>query len=495
MKDLKSLISTLKGVTQDSRAVKNGYLYAAFPGKKVDGRDYIADAIMHGAKIILVPEDKNTPSLHGLSVQSMDEVDYTHKACNDEPVIISSPNPRKAFAHIVAGFYAQQPTRIVAVTGTNGKTSIVHFAQQLWEKAGLKASSLGTLQGGMTTPSPAHLHANLADLNAAGVTHLALEASSHGLDQYRLDGVEIKAAGFTNLSRDHLDYHKDMEEYFTAKARLFSEVMKPGGTAVLNADTPEGQKLAEISKSAGHTIWTYGFKGKDLKIISCEPVGQGQKLTLEIFGKHYDLTLPLVGKFQAMNALCALGLVLAEKGRDQDQLVKFLESLKGAPGRLQFVGGHPKNAAVYVDYAHTPDALENVLNALRPHTHGKLICVFGCGGDRDKGKRPVMGEIAAKLADQAIVTDDNPRGEDPSSIRAAILQGAKTATEIADRRKAIQHTISNLEKGDVLLVAGKGHEQGQIFADRTDPFDDVTEVQTAIRNLSQPQHPMRHPAT
>lgn len=470
-------ISKIKGVTQDSRAVKAGYLYAAFPGKKVDGRDYIADAIMHGATAILAPEGTQLPE-NAKTVE-----------------LITDENPRKLFAHIVAAFYAQQPKMIVAVTGTNGKTSNVHFCQQLWEKAGLKASSLGTLQGGMTTPSPAHLHANLADLSAAGVTHLALEASSHGLDQYRLDGVEVKAAGFTNLSRDHLDYHKDMEEYFAAKARLFSEVMKPGGTAVLNADSDEGQRLIEISKSAGHTVWTYGSKGKDLKLISCEPVGQGQNIAAEIFGKRYDLTLPLVGKFQAMNALCAAGLVLSEKGRNQDDIIKSLESLKGAPGRLQFVGGHPKNAAVYVDYAHTPDALENVLTALRPHTHGKLICVFGCGGDRDKGKRPVMGEIAARLADQAIVTDDNPRGENPSSIRAAILQGAKTATEIADRRKAIQQTVSNLEKGDVLLVAGKGHEQGQIFADRTDPFDDVTEVQAAIQTLTQPQRPMRHPAT
>ena len=485
MTDIASLVKSITGLTEDSRAVKSGFLFAAFKGEKADGRDFIPQAIENGASVILTDT-----SLRGGETPTKQSIEY-----------IFNDNPRQTFAHIAAVFYGKQPAQIAAVTGTNGKTSTVHFAQQLWEMAGLKAASLGTLQGAMTTPSPVALHENLAKLADDGITHLAMEASSHGLHQYRLDGVNVKAAGFTNLSRDHLDYHKDMEEYFTAKARLFTDILAPGGTTVINADNAEGQKLIKMCKAAGHNVWIYGRKGIDLTLKSLTPEPKGQHLSLEIFGDDYELTLPLVGEFQVYNALCALGLVLAEQGVDQTSIINSLENLHGAPGRLQFVGGHPEHAAIYVDYAHTPDALENVLTALRPHTNGKLVCVFGCGGDRDTGKRPVMGEISTRLADETIVTDDNPRSEDPATIRAAIMTAAKGAIEIEGRRAAITHAVSMLHEGDVLLVAGKGHEQGQIFATRTDPFDDVTEVKTAIQTLTQTQvptqtqSPKRHPAT
>lgn len=468
-------VSQLKGLTQDSRMVKAGYLFAAFPGAKSDGRDFIPTAIDHGAVAVLAPEGTALPD----------------GAKNIE--LITDPYPRRAFAKLAAAYYGAQPEHVVAVTGTNGKTSTALFVEQLWEAAGYKAASLGTLgvrtagvvqSGSMTTPDPVALHAGLADLNAAGVTHLAMEASSHGLDQFRLDGVEMEAAGFTNLSHDHLDYHGDLESYFQAKARLFSELLPESGTAVINADLKITPDLLKICNDRGLKTLTYGHKGKDLKLISVKPTGQGQKLELGVLGVHKDITLPLVGEFQVMNALCALGLVLANDAEHKTAYVDALEKLQGAPGRLQLISGHPKEAAVYVDYAHTPDALENVLQALRPHTRGKLVCVFGCGGERDKAKRPVMGAIAGAHADTVIVTDDNPRGETPGDIRAQILSAAVGAQEIGDRRKAIQSAIQNLEKEDVLVIAGKGHEQGQVFAGRTDPFDDVQEAQSAIELLS-----------
>ncbi len=461
MIDLKSI----KGITQDSRAVKPGYLFAALPGTKTDGRDFIPQAIQNGAVAILGPQD---------TVVDGD---------NDNIALLTDPNPRKIFAHLVADFYEVQPRQIAAVTGTNGKTSVVSFAEQIWKACGYNASSLGTLKGSMTTPGPVELHEQLKDLADNGVSHLSIEASSHGLAQYRLDGVRVSAAGFTNLSRDHLDYHKTMDEYFRAKSRLFTEILSPDGTAVINVDVEEGRGLVELCKTAGRKVWTYGTNGEDLKLVSCEARPLGQDITLALFGKTHTLTLPLVGRFQTMNVLCALGMVLGEDGIEAEKALTALETLTGVRGRLEFVPGHPAQAAIYVDYAHTPDALENALSALRPHAEGKLICVFGCGGDRDTGKRPIMGEVATRLADTMIVTDDNPRSEDPAAIRAAIIQGAPTSQEIPGRREAIQAAVSNLQEGDVLLIAGKGHEQGQIFADHTDPFDDVTEVKTAIRNL------------
>ncbi|MCB9982492.1 MAG: UDP-N-acetylmuramoyl-L-alanyl-D-glutamate--2,6-diaminopimelate ligase [Rhodospirillales bacterium] len=458
-------VSQIKGLTADSRAVKPGWLFAALPGVKADGRDFITDAVARGASAILAPEGADVPS-------------------NVE--LITASNPRKVFAHLAADFYARQPEHIVAVTGTNGKTSVVSFAEQLWKKLGQRGESLGTLKGGMTTPDPVSLHAQLAELADAGVTHLAMEASSHGLDQYRLDGVRLEAAGFTNLSHDHLDYHGDMENYLQSKTRLFAELLPESGVAVLNADVPEFPVLEKTCDERGVKIVSYGRAGHDLKLISTRPDGQGQKLELGVLGAHKDVRLPLVGEFQVMNVLCALGLVIACDPNHKERYIEALERLEGVPGRLQCIPGHPKGA-VYVDYAHTPDALENVLTALRPHTRGDLVCVLGCGGERDKNKRPVMGAIAAAHAERVIVTDDNPRNEDPSAIRAAIRAAAPNAREIADRREAIKQALSELETGDVLVIAGKGHEQGQIFADRTERFDDAEEAGKAIAYLTNNQ--------
>lgn len=469
-------IKLFKGLTQDSRAVKKDWLFAALPGSKADGRAFIADAVRHGASVVLAAKGSEWPK----------------DVPQGDVQFITDENPRRRLALMAAEFYALQPDYIAAVTGTNGKTSTVHFVKQLWALKGLKAASIGTLgvrgpdtvrSGSMTTPDPVSLHAELADLAAVGVTHLAMEASSHGLDQYRLDGVKVKAAGFTNLTRDHLDYHGTMESYAHAKERLFSEVLEEGGIAVLNADIPEFETLKKIAGKTGAKILSYGYKGKDLKVLKAVPQPQGQNLKLEILGKNYDVMLPVVGGFQVMNALCALGLVIAENTKHAESYIEFLSQLQGPPGRLQLVPGH-KNAAIYIDYAHTPDALETVLKALRPHTDGKLVCLFGCGGDRDRGKRPIMGKIAKELADHVIVTDDNPRSEDPASIRKAIMDEAKGAEEIPGRREAIYHAVEILKKGDVLVIAGKGHEQGQIFADRTDPFDDFTEATNAIKEAN-----------
>jgi UDP-N-acetylmuramoyl-L-alanyl-D-glutamate--2,6-diaminopimelate ligase len=464
-------------MSSDSRMIKSGSLFAAVPGARTDGRSFIAEAIKLGAAAILVP--KGTPKVEMPAEQML--------------AWIEDENPRHLFSQMAAKFYGAEPKNIAAVTGTNGKTSTVNFALQIWEKLNLKGASLGTLgirgknvdkDGVMTTPDPVTLHAHLADLSAAGITHLALEASSHGLHQHRLDGVKIKAAGFTNLTRDHLDYHQTMDAYRTSKLRLFAEVIEPGGIAVINADTPEAQQIMAICADRKITCWTYGFKGKEFKLLDREPTPHGQMLKLEFMGRRCSFTLPLVGAFQVMNVLCAAGLVAALDQKKIDDIIDVLTRVEGVPGRLQLVQGHKKGAAVYVDYAHTPDALENILTSLRPHVAGKLFCLFGCGGDRDRGKRPVMGGIAAKLADVVIVTDDNPRSEDPVEIRKAILEGAPGAQEIDGRRNAIKYAIGMLEKGDILVIAGKGHEQGQIFADRVDPFDDVTEADSAMREAS-----------
>lgn len=473
-------VQALRGVTQDSRAVKAGYLFAALPGSKSDGRNFIETAIHNGARVILAPTGTMLPET----------------ARVDDVQIVTHDHPRHVFAKIAAAFYARQPEHIVAVTGTNGKTSVVHFVAQLWKARGHKAVSYGTLgvhgegisrPGGMTTPETEKLQADLADLAAAGITHLALEASSHGLDQRRLDGVQMQAAAFTNLSHDHMDYHDGVEHYRDAKARLFS--LLQNGVAVLNADSTHFDVMSARASNAGNEIISYGFKAQHLKIVEITPTSHGQHTSLEIFGKPYEITLPLVGEFQVKNALAALGLVLSKKRAHQDEYVTALEGLSGAPGRLELVNGHHDGAAIYVDYAHTPAALDNVLSALRPHTAGKLVCVFGCGGERDRGKRSVMGEIAARLADSVIVTDDNPRGEDPAAIRAKILkgaqllEGAKSAQEIADRAAAIQSAIKSLATGDVLVIAGKGHETGQVYGGQTLPFDDGEVAREIIKSL------------
>lgn len=466
----------ITGITADSRQVREGYLFAALPGSTANGQQFIEDAIMHGARVVLAGEGAVLPA-------------------GSDVLLITDKNPRKALAIMAAKYYAQQPNHIAAVTGTSGKTSTVTFAQQLWELAGIQGSaSLGTLgvrgpglirSGSLTTPDTVSLHAELADLSAAGVTHLAMEASSHGLDQFRLDGVEVSVAGYTNLSRDHLDYHTDMDSYFTAKSRLFSDILREGGTAVLNADDEYFPKLKAITEKAGRKILSFGEQGEDIRIVSVSTQPMGQDVRLEVFGSEYTVTIPLVGRFQLMNVLLALGIVLAG-GEDADAIVPLLAQLQGVPGRLQLVPGHPQGAAIYVDYAHKPAAVEAVLNTLRPHTEGRLICLLGCGGNRDAGKRPIMGKIASEMADLAIITDDNPRHEDASAIRAAMMVGAdeaKGAKEIGGRGEAIAWAIQDLKKGDVLVIAGKGHEKGQIIGDTVEPFDDVEEAQKSINKI------------
>ncbi len=468
-KDLGVDVTALTGVTQDSRKVKEGYLFAALQGVGSDGRDYIPQAVLAGASVILTD---NTVALELAQGKQL----------------VTSDNPRKSFAHIVSEFYDAQPSRIVAVTGTNGKSSVVHFANQLWRAINEKSAYIGTLSGGMTTPDPVALHELLAEHKEEGVTHLALEASSHGLEQYRMDGVHVDVAAFTSFSQDHLDYHADMEDYLSAKARLFSELLEEGGTAVLNADIPEYTALTEVCAQRGVNVISYGKNGHELKLLSREIDGVSQKIEINLFGRDYSLTLPLVGEFQVMNVLCALGCVLSEYSADEDKISAVLsavENLQGVPGRLQHVVSEDGSHNAYIDYAHTPDALENVLKALRPHTRGRLICMFGCGGDRDKAKRPLMGMAAANGADVVVVTDDNPRSENPVDIRKQILDpispNAVKLYEVNERRSAIEFSVRQLQPNDILLVAGKGHEQGQIFDGFIEPFDDVCEVETALR--------------
>lgn len=464
----------VKGVTSDSRQVREGFLFAALVGVKADGAKYISDAIQNGATHILAQSDVSIP-----------------EGVGKEVILIEVENPRQAFTKIAAKFYKIQPNKILAVTGTSGKTSTVSFAQQIWHLSGLtQCASLGTLgirgpgmrrYGGLTTPDTANLHAELADLAAVGIDHLAMEASSHGLDQYRLDGVKVKAAGFTNLSRDHLDYHATMDDYFHAKARLFTELLEKDGTAVINADDEYGQRLIQTCKDNAIKTFTFGDAGEDCKLIKRTPKPDGQDIEFSLGGKVYQLTLPLVGEFQVMNAFCALGLVLSQNN-DPEKYVSTLEKLRGVPGRLQLVEGHDKGA-IYVDYAHKPGALEMVLKTLLPHTKNNLVCVFGCGGNRDEGKRSLMGEISDRLADKVIVTDDNPRYEDPDQIRSQILGAVPKAIEVPDRSIAIHKAIQELEEGDVLVIAGKGHEQGQIVGDEVHPFDDVEEVKKVIQKM------------
>lgn len=457
----------ITGVTSDSRMVRPGYLFTAMPGSRVDGRTFIDAAVQAGAAAVLAPEDVtdlDVPVVHAL-------------------------DPRRAYALAASSFYGQrQPAVVVAVTGTNGKTSVANFCMQIFSALGHKAASMGTLgvrigdepitPPGMTTPDAGDVARLLADLADRGVTHLALEASSHGIDQRRLDGVKITAAGFTNLSQDHLDYHGTMGVYRAAKLRLFDSLLPRGGTAVLNADSDAFSAFAATARLSGQTLYSVGSAGQGLTLVSRTPTPSGQTLRVAAGGKTYEVKLPLAGEFQASNALVASGLVIAT-GEPADKVLAALAHLTGVAGRLQRVASKG-GAEAYVDYAHTPDGLETVLKALRPHTRGKLVVVFGAGGDRDRTKRPIMGEIAARLADVAIVADDNPRSEQPAAIRAAILEGAKGALEIGDRREAILHAAAMLADGDVLVVAGKGHEQGQIIAGVTHPFDDVAVTQEAM---------------
>lgn len=457
----------IAGLTCDSRAVRPGYVFAALPGARVDGRDYIQSAQEKGAVAVLAPVGTRA-----------------------EIPVIEDANVRQRFARMAANFFARQPETIAAITGTNGKTSTASFLRQIWEHAGHKAASVGTLgvhgagfdePGTLTTPDPVALHETLARLKDGGVEHVAMEASSHGLEQFRLDGVKIKAAGFTNITRDHLDYHGTMQDYFAAKLRLFGEVLDADGTAVVNADCPQAQEIIAVARKRGLKTLTFGRGANDICVLDRTAHDRGQNLSLQIGDQSYALELPLIGEFQAENALCALGLAMALGMRAEDA-VDALHHLQGVPGRLQSAG-QVNGAAVLVDYAHTPDALENVIKAIRPHTQNKLYVLFGCGGDRDAGKRSQMGAVAARLADHVIVTDDNPRSEDPATIRSQIMAACPDAQNIGDRHDAIRQAVAALIAGDVLVLAGKGHEQGQIVGDQILPFDDVAQARKAIEEV------------
>jgi UDP-N-acetylmuramyl-tripeptide synthetase/UDP-N-acetylmuramoyl-tripeptide--D-alanyl-D-alanine ligase len=460
----------IRGLTADSRRVEPGWLFAALPGTRADGRAFIGDALSRGAAALLVPAEGDLPQL------------------SRSVPMIRDANPRRRLALLAATFYGTQPRVVAAVTGTNGKTSTADFTRQIWIQLGRRAASLGTLgivtpereiAGALTTPDPIELHRQLAELAGGGIDYLAMEASSHGLDQFRLDGVRVTAAAFTNLGRDHLDYHPTMAEYLAAKQRLFDSLLIDGGTAVLNADAPEFVSLVALCHHRSLRVIGYGRKGTEIRLERTAPTPAGQRLTISLFGKRHELDFPLAGEFQAMNALAALGLVIGS-GDDGEAAFATLGKLAGVRGRLERVAVHPNGAAIYVDYAHKPGALETVLATLRPHASGNLVVVFGCGGDRDRGKRPQMGEIAERLADRVIVTDDNPRSEDPAAIRAEILAACRNATEIGDRAEAILSAIAGLAAGDLLVIAGKGHETYQIVGDRTLPFDDAAVARDAL---------------
>jgi UDP-N-acetylmuramoyl-L-alanyl-D-glutamate--2,6-diaminopimelate ligase len=456
----------LKGLASDSRKVKPGYLFAALAGSKTDGARFVKDAVARGATAVL-----GAPAL-------ADEVAALGVR------FIADENPRAGLAHLASLFFTGQPEIVAAVTGTKGKSSIVAFLREIWTVLGRPAASLGTVgvigpKGEMplshTTPDPVEIHELLARLKADGVDYLAIEASSHGLDQHRLDGVKISAGGFTNITRDHMDYHPTFEDYLAAKLRLFTEVVKDGGVAVVNADAEHADRFIAASKARGLRLITVGRKGETIRLDRREDRGGAQALTLHYQGRIFYVELPQAGEFQASNALVAAGLAIG-LGEDAAKVFVALESLKGAPGRMEKVAFAANGAPVYVDYAHTPDSLEKVLEALRPHTAGKLHVVFGCGGDRDKGKRPLMGAIAVKLADDVIVTDDNPRTEDAATIRREILAAAPGACEIGDRAQAIRTAVAGLKAGDVLILAGKGHETGQYIKGEVHPFSDREQV-------------------
>lgn len=462
------------GLTADSRAVRPGWLFAALPGVRVDGRDFIAQALAAGASHILAPLGTELPA-------------------GSAGVLITDELPRRRLAQLAAAFYRRQPARVVAVTGTQGKSSTVHFLRQIWAAAGFSAAALGTMgivapgrtvEGALTTPDPIALHGLLAELADEGVTHLAMEASSHGLDQYRLDGVQLAAGAFLNLARDHLDYHPDMQAYFTAKAGLFERLLPAGAPAVINADDVWGQRLVGLAQARGLTVLRYGRQaGVELGLRTLRPVADGQVLGLDIQGHATELHLPLAGPFMADNALAALGLALVT-GVERDTALAALAALQGVRGRMELVARHPNGAPIYVDYAHKPGALDSVLQALRAGCAGRLHVVFGCGGDRDAGKRPQMGEIAARLADRVIVTDDNPRTEAPATIRAQIMVACPGGVEVGDRADAIHQAIAGLAPDDVLVIAGKGHEDYQIIGTTKVHFDDAEQARIAVAALA-----------
>jgi UDP-N-acetylmuramoyl-L-alanyl-D-glutamate--2,6-diaminopimelate ligase len=459
------------GLASDSREVRPGFLFAALPGTKTNGAKFVRDAVARGA-IAVLGSHELADAARALGVR-----------------FIEDENPRARLARLSASFYGAQPRVVAAVTGTNGKTSVTVFLREIWTELGKRAASMGTIgviapsgeiKLNHTTPDPIETHRILAQLKDEGVEHLALEASSHGLDQYRLDGVEIAAGAFTNITRDHLDYHDTFESYLSTKLRLFREVVRNAGIAVVNADAAHAELFREVAEKRGLKVLTVGKNGQFLNLLAADPLSDGQRLTITHANNSFDVELPLMGRFQASNALVAAALAIA-LGDDPVRVFAALGHLQGAPGRLERVAKAANGAPIFVDYAHTPDALETVLTALRPHVTGRLHVIFGCGDDRDAGKRPLMGQAAARFADAVIVTDDNPRSEDPAEIRKQSMTGCPTARNIGDRGKAIREGVAALNAGDVLVIAGKGHETGQIAKGVTRPFSDRDEaVQAAI---------------
>ena len=451
--------SEVTGFAIDHRKVAPGSIFGAFKGQLFDGEDFIGQAVTRGAVAVVArPEAKVEKVPH-----------------------LADEQPRRLFAGLAAKFLAPYPEVAVAVTGTNGKTSTVEMARQLWRMGGQRSASIGTLgvttsddqvKTGLTTPDIVTFLSNMAGLERMGISHVAYEASSHGLDQHRCEGVPLAAAAFTNFSRDHLDYHPSMEAYFLAKMRLFDELLEPDGTAVVWSDDPKSPEVIERVRRRGSKLLTVGRAGETIRLIEQAPTPLGQAIVLSHEGQEHRLALPLIGAYQAANVLVAAGLVMAT-GTGFDQAFSAMQRLSPVRGRLERAVISAKGAPVYIDYAHTPDALEAAIAALRPHVGGKLITVFGAGGDRDQGKRPEMGAVAARLSDLVIVTDDNPRTEDAAKIRSEVLAGAPGACEIGGRREAIAEAIRMAGAADIVLVAGKGHEQGQIIGDRVLPFDDV----------------------
>ncbi len=456
------------GVTADSRTVRPGDLFVAIAGNKTDGNKFIAAAIAAGAVAVLA---ERRPDALPTGV-----------------AFVRVGNARRALALVAAKMFPRQPQIIAAVTGTSGKTSVAAFARQIWTALGHRAASIGTIgivsprgesYGSLTTPDPVALHRSLDALVNEGVTHLAIEASSHGLDQYRLDALRLAAGAFTNITRDHLDYHPTFEAYLAAKLRLFESLVPEGGAAIVDVDHPHADAVLAAAKSRGLSIFTVGRKADGIRIVDTAIDNFAQIVRLEHGGKTYRVRLPLVGEFQVENVVVAAGIAIATGG-NAGEVFSVLEHLTGAKGRLELVG-ISNGAPVFIDYAHKPDALAKALDALRPAARGRLVVVFGAGGDRDRGKRPLMGAVATEKADRVIVTDDNPRSEDAAAIRAAILAAAHGAVEIGDRREAIRAAIAELRQGDVLLIAGKGHETGQIIGDRVVPFSDHEAVAAALK--------------
>jgi UDP-N-acetylmuramoyl-L-alanyl-D-glutamate--2,6-diaminopimelate ligase len=476
----------VNGIAVDSRHIIAGDVFFAISGSAHDGRDFIEAAIGLGVSAIVTDDRPISPK-------------QIEAAAAKKVVLLQCKNPRKVMAHVAARFWPSQPGMIAAVTGTNGKTSTAVFLSQLWRRATWQSVTFGTLgvtgastlkiKGvlpdlpALTTPDCLSLHMVVNRIAEAGVTHLALEASSHGLEQYRLDGLNIHVAAFTNLSRDHLDHHNDMDSYFAAKKRLFTELLRPGGCAVVNLDDPYSAEIINSLKCREIVVKTYGFsKDAHFRVDAITPVGEGLNMQVVYQGQHWQIPLAMSGTFQAMNALGAAVMAYASGLTLHDSL-GGLPYLSAVPGRMQPVHGHPRGARILVDYAHTPDALAVVLGALRLEAKGKLVAVFGCGGDRDPGKRQLMGAVAATGADRVIVTDDNPRSEDPASIRAAIMAACPKSEEVTPRDKAITKAINDLNSDDILLIAGKGHESVQLIGTETLPFSDATVASNAIHAM------------